>query len=117
MSGPNDAVVGNQFSMSTYDPEEDGFVGTDGQIIGQWTRLEEPTHVAITWRWTGTARGIGATTLDVTLTERTSNPDQPLVELELTHAGLPVEWVQDMTAIWLSKLDMWVYQARPKRRR
>ncbi|HZC71522.1 MAG TPA: hypothetical protein VE442_12585 [Jatrophihabitans sp.] len=54
-SGPKDAVVGNEFSMSSYDREEDGFVGTDGQIICQWTQLEEPTRVAMTWRWTGTA--------------------------------------------------------------
>ena len=117
MSGPNDAVVGNEFSMSTYDPDEDGFVGTEGEIICRWAELVEPTRVALTWRWTGTAREVGATTLTATLTDRSVDPDEPLTELALVHAGLPLEWVEDMTTIWLSKVDMWIYQSRPPRKR
>lgn len=117
MSGANDAVVGNEFSMSSYDPEQDGFVGTNGEIICQWSELAEPTRVAMTWRWTGTARELEPTTLTATLTDRTIDPEHPLVHLQLTHADLPVEWVDDMTAIWRSKVDQWVYQSMPRKRR
>jgi hypothetical protein len=142
MSGPNGAVVGNEFSMSTYDGQRDGFVGTDGQIVCRWTELDEPTRVAMTWTWMGPPPGTQLSTelstkqhyermragllprnaarfdrpahFAVNLSDQSLDSSEPRVRVLIQHADLPVEWLEDMTAIWSSKIDQWVYQSRPK---
>lgn len=140
-SAPNDAVVGNEFMMSTYNDEDDGFVGTDGAIVCRWTELVDPTRVAMTWTWTGddprsrltmeekyarmraglplpvkVARLDQPTTLTVSLTDTAPDAD-PQVRVLIQHTDLPVEWTDVMTAIWVSKIDQWVYQSAPKKTR
>ena len=107
--------------MSTYLPEDEGFVGPDGQILCRWTELTEPTRVAMTWAWMRTLpdaqiedRLPRRATLTVTLTAGT---EAGTTDLDLRHADIPAEWVEDMTTIWLSKIDQWAYQSRPPRRR
>lgn len=124
-SAPNDAVVGNELLMGTYDTAADGFVGTDGQILCRWSELTEPTRVFMTWAWMRNVQPGGGleprlpheAELSVVLTDRTIDSDQPRVHLALTHANIPAEWVEDMTAIWTSKIDQWAYQSRPRKKR
>jgi len=124
MSTPPDPAVGNVFRMSTYDTSTDGFVGTGGQIVCQWTELSEPTRVAMTWAWMRTVQPDARlepllpheARFSVVLTDQTVDPEQPRVQISLTHADIPAEWVEDMTLIWTSKIDQWAYQSRPKKK-
>jgi uncharacterized protein YndB with AHSA1/START domain len=125
VSAPNDAAVGNEFRMSTYDTSVDGFLGTDGQIQCRWTELAEPNRVAMTWVWMRTVQPNAhleprlqrEPMFSVVLADQTAHTDEPEVLLTLTHADIPVEWVEDMTTIWESKIDQWAYQSRPKAKR
>jgi hypothetical protein len=51
-------------------------------------------------------------TLTATLEEISSDRTDPRCALTLTHAGIPKEWVEDMTVIWMAKIDHWLYPSR-----
>lgn len=102
--------------------DKDSFVGESGGVICRWTELNSPTLVAMTWTWVrGPYPGTPVLPTDARLTMRlddlSTQADSPLTHLVLTHSDVPAEWVDDMTAVWTSKVDQWAYQSRPKRRR
>jgi hypothetical protein len=122
MSGPVEAKVGNEFTMSHSWREEDLFAGSTGSILCRWTELAAPNRVAMTWRWIedpypGTPRLARDSHLAFALSDVSAVAVSPATRVILTHRYIPAEWVEDMTAIWLSKFDQWAYQSRPTPRR
>jgi cell wall assembly regulator SMI1 len=120
MGGGGEPVVGGQFGMGTYDEEQDGFVGDAGEIVCRWTALERPTKVVMDWTWMEIVQPRADrvprlpyhATLTATLEEISSDRTDPRCALTLTHAGIPKEWVEDMTVIWMAKIDHWLYPSR-----
>lgn len=53
MGGRGDPAIGRSFTMSTYDEDEDPITGTNGEIQCQWTELNDPASVPMTWQWLG----------------------------------------------------------------
>jgi hypothetical protein len=124
MGGGLDGTVGAQFRLETYGRDEDAFLGPNGDVVCVWTQLAKPTHVSLTWTWVIPIEGDRShvrrlaqdTNLSFVLSDLTTDSEHPVTRVQLSHVGLPAEWVDDMTAIWLSKFDQWFYQARPKQR-
>lgn len=120
MGGGGEPIVGGQFGMGTYDEEQDGFVGDEGEIVCRWTALERPTRVVMDWTWMKIVQPRADrvprlpyhATLTATLEEISTDRTNPQCTLSLTHTGIPREWVDDMTAIWMAKVDQWLYQSR-----
>lgn len=136
MRSAGEAVVGEWFEMSTYDEDEDPITGTNGDIRCQWTELDDPRSVALTWQWLGPegyvflpdkevaerirgGRDVPRTvprlavpsTLRVHFTDATTAADAPTTRVHLEHDQVPTEWIDDLADFWRAKIDMWAWQA------
>jgi hypothetical protein len=134
--GVAEPAVGNWFSMSTHDEDKDPITGTDGQIHCQWTELDDPTTVAMSWQWLGpeghvflshketiellrrgghppprVPRLATPSTLAVQFTDATIDAERPTTRIRLEHGHVPVEWVDDLVEFWNARIDIWVWQA------
>lgn len=136
MGGRGDPAIGGSFTMSTYNEDEDPITGTYGEIQCQWTELNDPASVAMTWQWLGpegyvflsrkeayelmlggvqrpprVPRLTRPSILRAQFTDAAVAAGDPATRIHLEHADVPIEWVGDLIDFWKSKIDMWVWQA------
>lgn len=79
------------------------------------TEKDEPTRLAMTWNWMRSVPPDGALApwlpveamMTVTLTDLTTDPEQPQVRIELLHTDIPVEWVDEIADVWRVKMEEW----------
>jgi hypothetical protein len=124
MSGSVDLVVGGSYRINSYLPVVeggDGMTGEQGEIVQTWLAIDSPKSVTKAWNWhlpvygewdgpsPGRAYGkrvVGQrpflaqdTTLRIDLSESGSaGARETLVQIQ--HDGLPIEWLEDMSAYW-----------------
>jgi hypothetical protein len=119
-------------------PDDDALVcGEPGQLvvrIGAYAapvevlvQVDRPKSVVTRWEWlsgpnygAGTPILAGPTTLTVRLDQTTAQDGRPRTTVHLEHHGLPTEWLDDMRACWLCKLeagdDVYPLAVRTRRR-
>ena len=114
VSGSPEPVPDARYQMSHNDYRDiwDGIpTGPDHVWIeGVIRAVDQPTSAVTAWSWvTGpdlaTSRPILETTLTVSLDQRRASDGTPVTTLRVNHAGLPREWLEDMTACWRCKLE------------
>jgi hypothetical protein len=138
MSGQGDPMVGDWFTMhssSSRRDDRDPITGTNGQIRCQWTELEDPQRVSMSWQWLGpegwdfvtgeqmyermksgtlprqVPRLAQPTSLTILFRDATEQPTANATSIHLVHGNVPVEWTTDLVDFWASKIDIWVGQA------
>jgi hypothetical protein len=122
-SGSNTVEPGARYLLSdngrrlldnSYQDIWDGIPTGNGRTCIRATLVEvdRPKSVVTNWQWfTGTGLGHdrpvlpNPTTLRVRLEQSKNVDGQPETTLHLDHDGLPIEWIEDMHACWLCKLE------------
>jgi hypothetical protein len=111
---PPAPVVGATYQLSDNDYRDifDGIPTGDFPVVVQATlrEVEKPGRVVTEWAWATGAHlarvtSVLETVLTVTLEQQRSSDGTTLTTVDIAHDGLPVEWIADMTACWLCKLE------------
>lgn len=108
-----EAGAGYRLSHNQYRDIWDGIpTGHTGWVEATLVQVDRPKSVVTRWEWrsgpnygAGTPILAGPTTLTVRLDETTAQDGRPRTTVHLEHHGLPTEWLDDMRACWLCKLE------------
>lgn len=110
--GPGDEYELHRPEWASADDNPDQMSGSTGSIRCSYTDVKKPVHAVRTWNWMVPPDGRDLTLaarvpvlaedaqITVDLTEAKDADGQAWTTIRITHAGLPVEWLDDMETYW-----------------
>lgn len=112
-AGTSKPEVGAQYWMWNNDYRDiwDGIPTSNrGHLEATIVQITAPRSVVSTWQWLnsrhyGEGQPILTRPTTVTMQLRPDGGDTQTTTVHVQHDDLPIEWVDDMTAIWLCKLE------------